>query len=119
MKTSAIALLAIAALVLAACSGGSPTQSVTRAAAPSVQFATGPIYSACRQAGRDAASRQRCGCVQAVANQSLGDGDQIKGAGFFSDPHRAQEVRTSDRASDEAFWTRWRDFGDAAARQCT
>ena len=113
-----IPFLIVAALALAACSSSRDT--VTRVAAPSATFfATGPIYSACRAAGRDQASRARCGCVQAVADRELDASDQRRGAGFFSDPHQAQVVRQSDRAIDERFWTRWRAFGDAAARICT
>ncbi|MEL6566619.1 MAG: hypothetical protein AAFQ59_19405 [Pseudomonadota bacterium] len=112
-----ISLLIVAALVLAACSGSRNT--VTRVAVPSqTLFATGPIYSACRAAGRDAASRARCGCVQAVADRELDAGDQRRGAGFFTDPHEAQVVRQSDRSIDERFWTRWRAYSDAAARIC-
>lgn len=119
MKPLSIFLTAL--VVLAACSSG-PRDTVTSAAqvaAPTVHFATGPIYSACRQAGRAQASRERCGCVQAVANRALDAGDQRRGASFFQNPQEAQEVRQSDRAIDERFWTRWRVFGDEAARFCT
>lgn len=111
-------LLIVSALVLAACSGNRNT--VTRVAAPSTTtlFATGPIYSACRSAGRDAASRSRCGCVQAVANSELNANDQRRGAGFFKDPHQAQVVRQSDRITDERFWLRWKDYSQVAARVC-
>ncbi|WP_415919733.1 hypothetical protein [Tateyamaria sp. SN6-1] len=113
-----ITLLIVATFVLAACSGN--RNAVTRVAAPSATlFATGPIYSACRAAGRDAASRSRCGCVQAVANRELDSSDQRRGAGFFSDPHQAQVVRQSDRSIDERFWLRWKAYSDTAARICT
>ena len=122
MKSSPIILLSVAALVLAACSGGtrySSANAVSRAAVPSVMFATGPIYAACRASDRKAADRVRCGCVQAVANRTLSDDEQQRGAGFFSDPHQAQVVRQSDRPRDEVFWTRWRAYGDEAAQLCT
>ena len=118
MKPTTILVAGIAALALAGCSSGGSQYSSARAA-PAVLFATGPIYSACRGGGRDQASRARCGCVQAVANQSLGSEEQRRGAGFFDDPHRAQEVRQSDRSSDERFWRKWRDFGNEATRLCT
>ncbi|MEL6619968.1 MAG: hypothetical protein AAFP16_13910 [Pseudomonadota bacterium] len=120
MKSSLTILIA-ATLALSACSSGS-RQTVTSAArlpSPSVLFATGPIYQACRGAGRDQASRGRCGCVQAVANQSLTNDDQRRGAGFFDDPHQAQVTRQSDRPSDERFWRRWKDYSQSAARICT
>lgn len=119
MKPFTIAVATL--VVLAACSSGArdTVSSAARVASPTALFATGPIYSACRQAGRDQASRARCGCVQAVANRELDASDQRRGAGFFSDPHEAQEVRQSDRAIDERFWQRWRAYGDEAARICT
>ncbi|MEL7132136.1 MAG: hypothetical protein AAGK77_06975 [Pseudomonadota bacterium] len=117
MKRTTTMIAGAAALCLAACSGGSSSSGQRVATAP-VLFATGPIYSACRAAGRDQASRARCGCVQAVANQSLNANDQRRGAGFFSNPQQAQDVRQSDRAIDERFWTRWKRYSDRAARQC-
>ncbi|WP_299689378.1 hypothetical protein [uncultured Tateyamaria sp.] len=112
-------LLIVAALVLSACSGSRNT--VTRVAVPATNtlFATGPIYSACRSSGRDAANRSRCGCVQAVANRELDASDQRRGAGFFGDPHQAQVVRQSDRSIDERFWLRWKDYSQTAARLCS
>ena len=80
--------------------------------------ASGPIASACMVAGRGGATRARCGCVQSVADVTLTGSDQRLGASFFSDPHRAQEIRQSDNASHEAFWKRWKDFGATAAQQC-
>ncbi|WP_299044088.1 hypothetical protein [uncultured Tateyamaria sp.] len=119
MTFSKTLIAGAAALGLTACGGGTSYSSQRAVAAAPVLFATGPIYSACRGAGRSQASRARCGCVQAVANQSLTSSDQNRGAGFFSNPQQAQEVRQSDRAIDERFWTRWKDYSDSAARQCT
>lgn len=120
MKVSTILVAGLALAALTACGGTrySSTNAV-RGTTPTVLFATGPIYSACRGAGRDQASRARCGCVQAVANQSLGTDDQRRGASFFDDPHRAQEVRQSDRNADERFWTKWKAYSADAARMCT
>lgn len=120
MKVTTITLAIVAAATLAACSsGGSRFASATAVRAPVSLFATGPIYSACLQSERKEANRARCGCVQAVANQSLAADEQRRGVVFFKDPHQAQVVRTSSRASDERFWQRWRSFGDAAAQICT
>lgn len=119
MKLPPILVAGIAALALSACSSArSPYASANATRAPAVLFATGPIYSACLSAGRKQASRARCGCVQAVANQSLQPDDQRRGAKFFSRPHEAQEVRTSNRGIDERFWLRWKAYGDRAARLC-
>ena len=118
MKPSTFLIAGVAALALTACSSTRSSGPSAGRGAP-VQFATGPIYSACRAAGRKQASRERCGCVQAVANQSLIEAEQRRGAGFFKDPHEAQEVRQSDRAKDERFWLRWRAYTDAAEQICT
>ena len=76
------------------------------------------IIAACMQAARGGATRERCGCVQAVANRSLNSSDQRLGASFFSDPHRAQEIRQSSNASHSDFWQRWKEFGDEAEKLC-
>ena len=83
-----------------------------------VLFASGPIANACQASGRKQANRARCGCVQAVADMSLSASDQRRGVGFFNDPHSAQEMRTSDSSSNEAFWKRWKAFGDQAGQLC-
>jgi len=109
-----------ALLILSSCGGSQSSGSRTaRGGSSEVSFATGPIYTACRQAGRREASRERCGCVQAVANQTLIAADQKRGAGFFKDPARAQEVRQSDRSIDERFWDRWKAYSEQAKRICT
>ena len=119
MKLSTMILGGVAAFGLMACGGGSSYSSARAVSTAAIPFATGPIYSACQQAGRKQASRARCGCVQAVANQSLNASDQRRGAGFFSDPQQAQDVRQSDRDLDERFWRRWKDYSESATRQCT
>ncbi|MFL4468834.1 hypothetical protein ACERZ8_02710 [Tateyamaria armeniaca] len=119
MRPTLILITGVAAIALTACSSGSGRYSSAAAPrAPVSLFATGPIYSACLQSDRKQANRAQCGCVQAVANQSLAADDQRRGAGFFKNPHQAQEVRTSNRAIDERFWLRWKAFGDSAAQIC-
>lgn len=119
-----IRFLALAGfLALGACSSSqfSSDNAVTSAATqatPGVLFARGPIARACLASGRDAASSARCGCVQAVANRSLSASDQRRGVKFFDDPHSAQETRQSDNPTSEAFWLRWKAFGDQAGRLC-
>lgn len=81
-------------------------------------FATGPIYRACQAEGRKSASRARCGCIQAVADRSLSGTDQARGAKYFANPGRLQEVRQSDNAGNERFWLAWKAFGQDAAAQC-
>ena len=78
----------------------------------------GPIEQACLRSDRDGVSRNLCGCIQNVADVVLNYGDQRRAAGFFSNPQKAQDVRQSDRASDEAFWLRYKAFGDHAESNC-
>ena len=96
-------------------------RTITPEAAPApvaLPFATGPIFRACQAEGRKPASRARCGCVQAVADQSLSGRDQSRGAKFFANPGPLQEVRQSDNAGNERFWLAWKAFGQDAAAQC-
>jgi hypothetical protein len=109
--TSRTILALAACAALASCGGG-------RDAPPSRGYATGPIQTACLRADRRAADPLLCGCVQAAANASLSARDRNRAVRFYADPHRAQEVRQSDRASDEAFWRRYRAFVSVAERSC-
>ena len=77
-----------------------------------------PIERACNASDRSAATPSLCSCVGGVARATLSRSEQRRAARFFSDPDEAQEVRMSDNSRDEAFWDRYRDFGDAAAQQC-
>ena len=115
-----ITIVCFAVLGLAACGGGSRYDRGKGYAvgAPAVLFASGPIQNACQASDRKARSRSRCGCVQAVADQSLSSADQRRGATYFKDPHKLQDVRQSSNASNERFWLAWKAFGESAARQC-
>ena len=77
----------------------------------------GQLDSACMRAGRTA-DRALCGCIQQVADMSLTSADQRRAAAFFQDPDKAQEVRMSDRASDEDFWNRYKSFAQNAESLC-
>lgn len=79
----------------------------------------GPIERACLKSDRKAATRSLCGCIQQVADMTLTGSDQRQAAKFFRDPHRAQEVRQSDRRAHEAFWQRYKRFGETAELYCT
>ncbi|MGR3614608.1 MAG: hypothetical protein ACU0BB_01025 [Paracoccaceae bacterium] len=80
---------------------------------------TGVIERACNQSNRSASSPSLCQCIQKVANQSLNRTDRKKVAKFFDDPHAAQEVRQSDRHSDEKLWLRYKAFGEKARATCS
>ncbi|MDR9395309.1 hypothetical protein [Roseovarius sp. SYSU LYC5161] len=106
-------------LILAGCGGGDRFKGRDAGvAAPTAPMAFGPISKACMASDREARSRRLCGCVQWVADQSLSRSDQRRAAGFYGDPHSAQEIRQSDRRRDERFWKAYSDYGDRAARIC-
>ena len=78
----------------------------------------GTIERACMQAGRKAASRSLCGCIQDAADLVLDRRDQKLAATFFRDPHKAQIIRQSDNNSNVAFWQRYKQFGATAQSFC-
>jgi hypothetical protein len=79
----------------------------------------GPIEKACMRSDRGGSTRAMCSCIQQAADMTLSGGDQRRAAKFFSDPDEAQRVRISDRSGDEAFWQRYRAFGETAETFCT
>lgn len=100
-------------LCIAVCAG------IAAATLPAPVLAgSGVIDRACRQSNRTAASPRLCSCIQRVANSSLNRAERHKVAKWFSNPHQAQEVRQSDRRSDEILWERYKAFGERAARTC-
>lgn len=117
MKSTVLALVALS--TLAAC-GATGSNAISRAVfAPTQLDANGPIKRACLAQGRRAATSARCGCVQAVADRELSVAQQRRGVKAFKDPHKLQEWRQSDRASDNAFWSVWKAYGQTAARLCS
>ena len=118
MKRTGVVLVAL--MGLSACGGGSRYSSASaNSGTPVALFATGPVYNACLVAGRRSSSRARCGCIQAVADRELSASDQKRGAKYFKDPHALQEVRQSDTAKNERFWTAWKAYGQRAAELCS
>jgi len=79
----------------------------------------GPIASACMASNRQAASPALCGCIQQVADITLGNADQRRVASFFRDPDKAQTVRMSKTRADDAFWDRYQVFGQQAQMACS
>lgn len=78
----------------------------------------GPIETACNRSDRQAANRALCSCIGQVADQTLRNGDQKRAASFFKDPDRAQQVKMSKRDADDAFWDRYKVFGEQAELYC-
>jgi hypothetical protein len=78
----------------------------------------GPIENACLKSNRDGASRALCSCIQQVADITLGGNDQRRAASFFTDPDQAQKVHMSQTDNDDAFWERYKTFGQQAQLAC-
>ncbi|EBA05460.1 hypothetical protein RB2150_15261 [Rhodobacteraceae bacterium HTCC2150] len=74
------------------------------------------IKKDCLKAGRGTLSQ--CSCIQSVANRTLSNSQQRKGATFFKDPQKAQDTRQSSRSADNKMWDAWKKFGNVAAEQC-
>jgi hypothetical protein len=77
----------------------------------------GPIEKACMASDRGA-SRSLCGCIQQAADMTLSGGDQRRAAKFFKDPEAAHATWTSQSKSDDAFWDRYKSFGQTAEAYC-
>ena len=127
-----ILILLTACLALVACGGGGyrkaardlgprtvKTAKIKAPSAPRVmRLASGPISKACLASDRKARSRERCGCIQAVANDTLSGADQRLAVTFYGDPHKAQEIRQSDNTGHERFWKTYKDYAQSAAAVC-
>lgn len=79
--------------------------------------AAGPIERACMASDRGA-SRSLCGCIQQAADMTLSGGDQRRAAKFFKDPEAAHSTWISQSKSDDAFWERYKSFGQTAEAYC-
>lgn len=107
-------------LLLAGCGGGKDRNSRARQAPPlrTVPVSFGPISQACMASDRKARSRELCGCIQKVADQTLSGSEQRRAVAFYNDPHLAQQVRQSDRSNDERFWEAYVAYGERAKSVC-
>jgi len=76
------------------------------------------VERACEASAQSAASPALCGCIQAVADQTLATPDQRVAASLFADPDKAQLLRTSDSVAGTAFWHRYSTFAAAAEASC-
>jgi len=77
------------------------------------------IEEACIASERANSDRQLCQCIQKAADLTLSDRDQRLAATFFENPHRSQEIRQSDSRRNEAFWERYKNFGETAEALCS
>jgi len=102
-------------LGLAACGGPG---RFSGGAGGGIPVASGPISDACLSSGRDARSVALCGCIQAVANDTLSGSEQRRAVSFYSDLQSAQDTRQSDRSRDERFWDAYTAYAERAERIC-
>lgn len=77
----------------------------------------GPIERACMASDRGG-NRSLCGCIQQAADMTLSGGDQKRAAKFFKDPEAAHATWVSQSKSDDAFWDRYKSFGQTAEASC-
>jgi hypothetical protein len=77
----------------------------------------GPIERACMASDRGG-NRSLCGCIQQAADMTLSGGEQRRAAKFFKDPEAAHATWTSQSKSDDAFWDRYKSFGQTAQAYC-
>lgn len=105
-------------LALAGCGGGVRDDRTDRRVITPSPVAFGPISKACLQSDRKDKSRQLCACIQAAADKTLSRSDQRKSVAFYTNPHLAQVIRTSNRPQDEAFWDDYAAYGREAQRLC-
>jgi hypothetical protein len=103
-------------LALAGCGGGDRFRS--HKVSHGAPMAFGPISKACMSSDRKARSRALCGCIQAAANETLSGSQQRRAVKFYRDPHSAQDIRQSDRPSNERFWKAYARYGERARRMC-
>jgi hypothetical protein len=83
----------------------------------STSVVAGPIERACMASDRGG-DRSLCGCIQQAADMTLSGGDQKRAAKFFKDPEVAHATWISQKASDDAFWDRYKQFGATAEAYC-
>jgi hypothetical protein len=77
-----------------------------------------PIEQACAQSDRPGVNTTICRCIGDAADLTLSPSDMREGARFFRDPGRAQEIQLSDTPRNDAFWSRWQQFGAMAEALC-
>ncbi|WP_294609041.1 hypothetical protein [uncultured Roseovarius sp.] len=105
-------------LFLAGCGGVHGFKGDTRHVPRIAPMATGPISTACLTSDRKARSRALCGCIQAVANETLSGSEQRRAVQFYSDPQSAQDTRQSNRSGDERFWRAYTAYSERADLIC-
>jgi hypothetical protein len=83
----------------------------------SAAASAGTIERACMASDRGG-DRGLCSCIQQAADLTLSGSDQRRAAKFFKDPEVAHATWVSQSASDDAFWERYKSFGQTAEAYC-
>lgn len=78
-----------------------------------------PVERACIRSGHSAASPALCACIGGAARETLSYSEQRQAARLFRDPDQAEQLRMSSNRRDEAFWDRYRRFGEIAEERCS
>jgi hypothetical protein len=116
MLKPALAVLLIG--LLAGCGGSDRREGSVSPPGVVSRSATGPIATACSQSQRRDASVSLCRCIQAAANMTLTQDDQMRSVRFFNEPELLQAIKASDSRRNEAFWDRWAAFGARSESMC-
>ncbi|WP_299848792.1 hypothetical protein [uncultured Roseovarius sp.] len=111
-------ILGLVATLLAGCGSSNSSKPRRTTHQAPMPFASGPLGDACIASDRTARSHRLCGCIQAVANQTLTGSEQRRAVLFYNNPQQAQDIRQSERYSDEQFWKAYRAYGERAERTC-
>ena len=105
--------------LLAGCGGSASREATVSPPGTVSRSANGPIATACSQSQRSGASAPLCRCIQAAANMTLTQDDQMRSGGFLNEPELLQAIKASDSARNEEFWKRWAAFSAQAEGMCT
>jgi hypothetical protein len=81
-------------------------------------LSAGAISQACLGTGSKS-SQRLCVCIQQVADMTLNKSDQRLAAKIIKEPQKAQDVKMSKTAKDNAFWDKYSSFGQAAQAMCS
>ena len=77
-----------------------------------------PIERACMASDRSKGNRPLCRCIQQAADATLSGSDQRRASKFFRDPDAAHATWISQNKADDAFWERYKSFGQTAEAYC-
>jgi hypothetical protein len=89
-----------------------------------LSLAAGPgaadvLKRACLKSDRRTSGPAVCTCIQSLANGHLSASDQRRAARLFAKPDKVMDYKQARKdTSKRRFWERYRDWGNAAAKNC-